>query len=272
MLYSQIVDHTPQNEPRTLPIPVFLHGFLGSSQDWADSLEHLHCDAAIQVDLPCHGGSKYCEVEDFVQACQQVELTILSKLKKAGIDTSTPLVLIGYSLGARVTMYGLAESAFPQLNICGAVLEGGNFGLKTEEDKVLRWENDKHWSRRFATEAIDEVLEDWYQQGVFASLTATQRAELVELRSDNLGSQLGCMLRATSLAKQPYLLDTLKQLPIPLLYICGEKDDKFQSLAKQSGLTYHSVSQAGHNVHHEQPAKFAAIVAEFIHQFHPSSK
>ena len=58
-----------------------------------------------------------------------------------------------------------------------------------------------------------------------------EREELVELRSDNLGSQLGCMLRATSLAKQPYLLDDLKQLSVPLLYVCGEKDSEIQDIS-----------------------------------------
>ncbi|MFH0264876.1 2-succinyl-6-hydroxy-2,4-cyclohexadiene-1-carboxylate synthase [Vibrio rumoiensis] len=265
MLYSHISDNQEGDEiEEQQPIPVFLHGFLGSSRDWDACLSHLDVSHAIRIDLPCHGLSKYCEVDDFEQACQQVQLTVLAKLKKENMDASTPLVLVGYSLGARIAMYGLSEKCFDGLIIQGAILEGGNFGLQTEEDKVLRWENDKHWSKRFATEAIDYVLFDWYHQGVFASLDPDQREEMVELRSDNLGSQLGCMLRATSLAKQPYLLDALKQLDIPLLYICGEQDDKFKALAQQSGLQFKSVKQAGHNVHHEQPAEFASLISNFI--------
>lgn len=267
MLYSHIVDNQEGSGiEKQQAIPVFLHGFLGSSRDWDGCLSHLNVSHAIRVDLPCHGLSKYCEVEDFQQACHQVQLTVLAKLKKENMDASTPLVFVGYSLGARIAMYGLAEKCFEGLNIQGAILEGGNFGLQTEEEKVLRWENDKHWSKRFATEAIDYVLFDWYHQGVFASLNPDQREELVELRSDNLGSQLGCMLRATSLSKQPYLLDTLKQLTIPLLYICGEQDQKFKTLAEQSGLQFKSVPQAGHNVHHEKPAEFAALISDFINQ------
>ncbi|WP_086982895.1 2-succinyl-6-hydroxy-2,4-cyclohexadiene-1-carboxylate synthase [Vibrio aphrogenes] len=267
MLYSHtVIPSSSVESHRSSPIPVFLHGFLGSSQDWSATLEYLNCSAAICLDLPCHGVSKYCEVDDFAQACQQVQTTVLEALQKSGLPTSTPLVLVGYSLGARIAMYGLAQAGFTELNVQGAILEGGNVGLATEEEKVLRWENDKHWSKRFATEAMDEVLFDWYQQGVFASLTPTQREHLIELRSDNLGAQLACVLRATSLAKQPHLLASLTSLTLPLLYVCGDKDTKFVALAEQSGLQYRKVNHAGHNAHHEQPNEFATIVTEFIQQ------
>ncbi|OEF26964.1 2-succinyl-6-hydroxy-2,4-cyclohexadiene-1-carboxylate synthase [Vibrio rumoiensis] len=267
MLYSQMVEtqDSTENEAQK-PIPVFLHGFLGSSLDWDGCLSHLDLPHAICIDLPCHGLSKYCEVQNFEEACQQVQLTILSKLKKEKRSLNTPLVFVAYSLGARIAMFGMAKNAFPDLNVQGAIFEGGNFGLNHEEGNVLRWENDKHWSKRFATEAIEEVLFDWYEQGVFSSLNDDQRQELVELRSDNLGSQLGCMLRATSLSKQPYLLDDLKQLALPLLYICGEHDQKFRSIAENSGLAFKMVQEAGHNVHHEQPQAFAALVSDFIDQ------
>ncbi|MFV0575707.1 MAG: 2-succinyl-6-hydroxy-2,4-cyclohexadiene-1-carboxylate synthase [Vibrio sp.] len=279
MLHSQLIDNQDGSKKEkdvlnsacqsTKPIVVFLHGFLGSSQDWADCLQYFDESHSICVDLPCHGYSQYCEVDDFDQTCQQVQSTILAKLKRADLDSNTPLVFVGYSLGARVAMYGLTHKGFARLNIQGAILEGGNFGLQKEEDKLLRWENDKQWSKRFATESMQRVLSDWYLQGVFASLTLEQRKTLINLRCDNLGSQVGNMLRATSLAKQPYLLDELKALSLPLLYICGENDDKFKTLAEESGLNYQAVAQAGHNVHHEKPQQFATLISEFICQLKP---
>lgn len=157
----------------------------------------------------------------------------------------TPLIFVAYSLGARITMFGMAKQAFSKLNIQGAILEGGNFGLLTEEQTVLRWEEDKHWSKRFATESMEEVLFDWYHQGVFSSLTDEQREDLVDFRSDNLGSQVACMLRATSLAKQPYLLDELKQQSLPLLYVCGERDQKFRQLAETKGFNLQNCERCG---------------------------
>ncbi|WP_153447395.1 2-succinyl-6-hydroxy-2,4-cyclohexadiene-1-carboxylate synthase [Vibrio algicola] len=263
MLYSQVMDNSSE-AGSVQPIPVFLHGFLGSTQDWKRCLSYLKSPQSIQVDLPCHGMSKYCEVDDFEGACQQIQLTILAQLKKRKLPLDSPLVLVGYSLGARISMYGISQKSLPELNIKGAILEGGNFGIQAEEDKMQRWEGDKHWSKRFATESMEEVLFDWYQQGVFATLTEEQRELLVEMRSDNLGSQLGCMLRATSLSKQPYLLDALKAQSLPLLYICGEHDAKFRALAEESGLNCKIVTNSGHNSHHEQPQQYAQIVDEFL--------
>lgn len=263
MLYSQVVDKS--NEVDSVqPIPVFLHGFLGSTLDWQECLSYLKIPQSIQVDLPCHGMSKYCEVIDFDEACQQLQLTVLAQLKKRNLALNSPLVLVGYSLGARIGMYAIAKKALPELNVKAAIFEGGSFGFQNEEDRLLRWEGDKHWSKRFATEAIDEVLYDWYQQGVFSSLTEEQREDLVEIRSDNLGSQLGCMLRATSLSKQPYLLDDLKAQSLPLLYLYGEHDEKFKLVAEQSGLNAKKVINAGHNAHNEQPQQYAQLVDDFI--------
>ncbi len=274
MLYSQSVEnqHHDSTEANNQVIPVFLHGFLGCSRDWQACLPWLNSPHSIQVDLPCHGSSKYCEVEDFTAACQQVQLTIVSQLKKQGLSAKTPLVLIGYSLGARIAMYGLSHTGFSKLSIQGAIIEGGNFGLQQQTEIEARWQSDKMWSKRFATEGMEDVLYDWYLQGVFAGLTDAQREHLVQLRCDNLGSQVGCMMRATSLAKQPYLLPELKKVTIPLLYLCGERDTKFSQLAQSSGLDYQIVPQAGHNVHIEQPQCFAEIINQFILQCHASVK
>ncbi len=119
--------------------------------------------------------------------------------------------------------------------------KGGNFGLQSESEKQARFRNDAHWARRFKTEPLACVLNDWYQQLVFSSLNHEQRQTLIEKRSANLGSAVADMLLATSLAKQSYLLPALQQQTIPLYYICGSKDKKFSQLAESSGLAYRQV-------------------------------
>ena len=47
------------------------------------------------------------------------------------------------------------------------------------------------------------MLEDWYQQPVFSHLNEQQRKALIEKRKANCGANIGHMLLATSLAKQP---------------------------------------------------------------------
>ncbi|PSU53115.1 hypothetical protein C9I90_21160, partial [Photobacterium aphoticum] len=186
------------------------------------------------------------------------------------------VVLVGYSLGARVAMSlacQLAQrEAEPSLDqerdssspcLVGMVLEGGHFGLPDDE-RAARYANDCRWANRFVQEPMALVLSDWYQQPVFASLTAEQRQRLVQKRSDNQGSAVAHMLLATSLAKQPFLLPQLTECPHSVHYLCGEKDTKFTALAARSGLAVTVIADAGHNVHVEQPLAFARAVQDYL--------
>lgn len=263
MLASQLITH---NQGQTEILPVFLHGFLGSVQDWQTCLPYLNSQQVLCIDLPCHGKSRYCEVDGFEQSCEEIEATIVDHLTKHELSLSTPIAFVGYSLGGRLVMYGLAHDKFSKLNLKGSIIEAGNFGLLDDVARQARWENDQEWSMNFATQAIDDVLCEWYEQSVFDSLTPEQREMYIEQRCDNLGTQLARMLCATSLAKQPYLLDKIKEKSDSIYYICGEGDQKFVSLAQSSGLKYSAVQGAGHNVHRENPQAFSQLINQFIQQ------
>lgn len=75
---------------------------------------------------------------------------------------------------------------------------------------MWRRHNDAAWAERFRREPLTQVFADWYQQPVFASLNAAQRATLVALRSRNNGEALAAMLQTSSLAEQPDLRASLR--------------------------------------------------------------
>lgn len=260
MLYSDYFPATEKHQSGTTPTLVFLHGLLGSGADWQECLKALPQYERVTIDLPGHGDSHSISCHDLSDCCKQLNST-LSLL----FPSQQPLILIGYSMGGRVAMHGLAHECFPDLNIRGAIVEGGNFGLQSESEKQARLDNDLCWAKRFKTEPLACVLNDWYQQLVFSSLNHEQRQTLMAKRSANLGSAVADMLLATSLAKQSYLLPALQQQAVPLYYICGEKDKKFSQLAETSGLAYRQIEGAGHNVHQEQPQRFARQVNQIIH-------
>lgn len=240
------------------PTFVFLHGFLGDQREWETVIEQMSDYPCLAIDLCRHGQSAYRECAGFDDVCAMLRETIESKL-----GSDTPVILVGYSLGARIAMYGLVNQCWEQLNLLGLVSEGGNLGIKDEKFRAQRLESDLGWARRFSLELIEQVLNDWYRQPIFSGLNHAQRQELVALRSDNLGVCVAEMLIATSLGKQPYLLDELKAQTLPIHYICGEKDSKFSKLAEESGLPYTQIAEAGHNVHKEQPDAFVACLREF---------
>ncbi|MCG7586905.1 2-succinyl-6-hydroxy-2,4-cyclohexadiene-1-carboxylate synthase [Photobacterium sp. OFAV2-7] len=240
------------------PVLVFLHGLLGSGQDWRQVVNTLSASYdCLTIDLPGHGHSQLLMPSDF----EQVNRQILQTLSHRNVRS---YVLIGYSMGARLAMY---HACFldnqNRGKLVGMVLEGGHFGLPRAEC-ATRLANDQKWAQRFASEPISQVLADWYQQSVFSSLNHDQRQSLIVKRSDNLGAGIARMLQATSLAKQPELQLRVEQLSFPVHYICGENDNKFRSLAENSGLDLTVIPSAGHNVHVELPHEFSMAVTHFL--------
>lgn len=261
-LYSKCIE---PKENTAQPCVVFLHGLLGSIGDWekiASAIVKTH--PVLLIDLPGHGHSRLINVSEshgFDQTCR----LIVEQLESSPYQE---FIFVGYSLGARIAMYLNACFKLPEnIVLRGLCIEGGNLGLHCAKEKQARLKNDIAWAERFEQQPIVDVLDTWYQQPVFSSLNPEQRQDLVVKRSDNLGKSIGMMLRATSLAKQPYLLEALHRSSIPMLYICGEADNKFQYLAEQSQLTYQIIAQAGHNAHVEQPERFTHVLNTFLQQW-----
>ncbi|MEE3650824.1 MULTISPECIES: 2-succinyl-6-hydroxy-2,4-cyclohexadiene-1-carboxylate synthase [unclassified Brenneria] len=237
------------------PWLVCLHGLLGSAEDWRPIAPFFTHWPLLLVDLPGHGGSRGVTPGGFAQMSQGLNAT----LQRQGIERYW---LLGYSLGGRIAMYHACCGQHHGLQ--GLLVEGGNPGLPVRSLREERVLHDARWARRFRHEPLETVLHDWYQQAVFADLTAEQRASLVSLRRHNHGAAVADMLEATSLGRQPWLGEKLRRLAVPFAYLCGARDAKFQALAQQYALPLLSVAQAGHNAHQANPAAYAARILSFI--------
>lgn len=261
-MLSAVQQPATTNAPTDLPLLVFLHGLLGSGEDWKECAELLPTFPKLMIDLPGHGESRFVDTEGFDESCQMIGRTISEQMDKMNLASDHPVVLIGYSLGGRLAMYALAEGILAPFNIVKLIVEGGNFGLETDEEKASRLVNDTKWAIRFAQQPIEKVLSDWYQQSVFSSLNHEQRQTLVLKRNGNLGVSVANMLLSTSLAKQPDLRATLNAYQHLIHYVCGKKDRKFIDLATQSGFEFSQIDFAGHNVHFEQPEQFSDVIKQ----------
>lgn len=256
MLAYQWHHQTGRSEKAT-PI-VFLHGLLGSQQDWQPVIDELQ-KAELQkspqfqpltIDLPFHGLSAEVRCRDFVEMRHLLDQTLTHCLGEQ------PFYLVGYSLGGRVAMDYVLN--MPAKNLLGVVLEGANVGLNREQERQSRQLNDQKWAVRFRQEPIEQVLKDWYQQAVFADLEESKRSFLIEKRRMNSGTRIAEMLEATGLAKQPYYLDLLKEAQTikNILFFIGERDQKFRQMVEQNQFTHQIISQAGHNAHQANPSEF----------------
>lgn len=237
---------------------IFLHGLLGTTADWQKVIENLPHFRCISLDLPFHGKAKNVEVSDFNETSEYLSKQIQSAVK------NKPYFLVGYSLGGRLAMHYALQAKIEKGNLQAIILEGANLGLKTEEEKQTRWKNDTHWAMRFINESPETVLANWYQQPVFSHLTVHERTKLIEKRQANCGTNIGKMLLATSLAKQPDFSEKVRSSSLPFFYFCGEKDLKFQALARSKQLNLTTIPHAGHNAHLENPLFFAKKLESLI--------
>lgn len=245
------------NNGQATPV-VFLHGLLGSQEDWQGVLtllQNFPQFRPLTIDLPFHGKSEHISCQDFVDLRNQLHQTLTT------LVGNQSFFLVGYSLGGRVALDYTFHADNP--NLLGTILEGANIGLKSDAEKHARWQNDQRWANRFRCEPTTQVLNDWYQQPVFAHLDAHKRSNLIAKRQHNQGSRIAQMLEATSLAKQQNYANLLCHCDKNLCFFIGEQDQKFRQIAAENQLPYKLIPQAGHNTHQENPKGF---VGELVKQ------
>lgn len=248
------------------PALVFLHGFLGNSDDWADTIRHLKDDYyCICLDLPGHGRSTGCvpPLQDGFAYCHRLIKNTLNTLQVK------QYTLIGYSLGGRIALDYARTQADSHLQ--HLILESCHSGLSTEKDKNNRYQLDLNWAKRLASQSMPQNLAQWYEQAVFRDMSSSQKDLVIKLRSQNNGVCVANMLLATSLCKQTDALPFLQSNNItrlPIYYAVGEKDKKFKALAgklaEQTTLKVSKFNGAGHNIHQQSPLQYAQFIKQCI--------
>lgn len=174
------------------PSILFLHGFLGRSEDWLAISSYLPPCTCIGFDLPGHGMSPF-------------ELDF-------DIDVSNCHV-VGYSLGGRIALQHFYKKAL------SLTLLSVHPGLKTEEEKKIRLESDAKWAKLLLTVPIDEFLSAWYDQPIFKPF----KPDFSLRREQNVQGLASCLMHF-SLAKQKlFEIDNV---------LVGERDVKFRALYK----------------------------------------
>ena len=245
---------------------VLLHGFTGSSANWAGHLSPFaERYRVFAVDILGHGRSdapadpaRYHmeNVADDIAA-------ILIELKAA------PFHLLGYSMGGRLALF-LAVT-YPTL-VQSLILESASPGLETAEERRQRHRQDEQLADWIEQEGIDAFVQRWQQLPLFASqqnLPPSVRANLYRQRRQNTTQGLANSLRGMGTGAQPSLWSNLPELEMPVLLLAGELDPKFVAIAQQMAAQIPSarlmvVAEAGHTVHLERPELFDDVVLSWL--------
>jgi 2-succinyl-6-hydroxy-2,4-cyclohexadiene-1-carboxylate synthase len=260
-------------EPTKTPV-VFLHGFMGAPSDWLPVIKVLsqryYC---ICPELPGHG-MPINTTAGFPSA-----RLIEPLVECIAANVCSSFHLVGYSLGGRIAM--MIADKWPSL-LRSLTLESAHTGLQSEFAREQRKLADECWAREFNRVALPVVLEKWFTQTVYESLSGDAKSGVIKAiieRATEMDNRFSChdsrlmfhrrmadALIAFSLSKQRDFSARLMSSKIPVFYISGALDKKYcdlgSKLSKGSrSLQHHVFKQCGHNVHQQQPEAFAQLLA-----------
>lgn len=250
-------------DPR-LPNVLFLHGFMGSSQDWEPVTgalgDRFHC---IIPDLPGHGESLRMPQDLYtIEGAARALIRVLDELRISRV------VVVGYSMGGRLALYFALR--YPG-RCTGLFLESASPGLESPEDRATRRASDEQLASRLESEDFEAFLESWYRQPLFNSLA--RDGELlqgtIETRRRNDPVELAKSLQGMGTGSQPSLWGELPGLQIPTLAVAGELDEKYAGIAQRMAVASPNISStvvldAGHNVHAEAPGPYLETLKSFL--------
>ena len=244
------------------PRVLFLHGFMGSLQDWDSIINRLQNNYyCLAIDLPGHGRTPNPEKK---YSFNDVGATLIDFLKEINFS---PYSIIGYSLGGRLAIY--IALRYPDL-VSKVILESASPGLQTSRERTIRLLQDEALAIKLVNSDFNQFLQEWYDQPLFNSLRQHRDfKKLLKKRKMNNPEELAVSLTALSTGKQPSLWDLLSGNKIPILLLVGELDPKFRRIARQmsrqcSTCRTKIIKNAGHNTHFESPCEYVDNCIEFL--------
>jgi len=258
--------HVSSHGDDSLPVIVFLHGFMGSTETWGKITGQLEGKyRTIAVDLTGHG--KSAVQEDVARYAMEEQVADLEALFTE-MELSR-FVLVGYSMGGRIA---LAYTIKHPKRVATLVLESASPGLKVESERMARKEADWKLSEKIISEGVSSFIALWEELPLFA----TQKKLPVEIqnavRKERLSQQpmgLANSLLGIGTGSQPSYWDALESIKLPVLLITGEIDAKFVNIAREMmkkfpKVSHKTIKEVGHAIHVEKPTLFATIVDEHI--------
>jgi len=239
---------------------ICLHGFLGLPSDW-DLVKSYFMVSPLarrfewwSVDYMKTPG--LTPQSDFAEWARNFNHEVRQKFSEG------PCMLLGYSLGGRLALQALKAS--PEL-YDKAVFISANPGLQREKEKEDRAQNDLQWSQKFLEMPWDQVMSEWNAQAVFKE----SKNEPTRMEAHYDRRALAQSLLEWSLAQQEDFRDLIAQHSQKILWVSGEKDIKFASIAMELKkrapvLRTEILTRSSHRVLFDRPSELAQAMIQFL--------
>jgi 2-succinyl-6-hydroxy-2,4-cyclohexadiene-1-carboxylate synthase len=252
---------------RGVGVPLLLvHGFTGRGSGWgAHATALARRFRLVVVDLPGHGRSDI----PLDRARGSVERMADDLATILGREGCVPAHALGYSLGARVALR--IAVARPDV-LRRLVLESPSAGIAEEGDRLARCSADAARAARLEHDGIDAFVDEWQREPVFASHARLPPGRAARLRSERLRNRpagLAASLRGSGQGSMEPLHGSLPAIRTPTLVIAGALDPTGRARAETvaagiPGAHLEIVPGSGHTPHLETPARFRALVVDFL--------
>jgi 2-succinyl-6-hydroxy-2,4-cyclohexadiene-1-carboxylate synthase len=259
-----VLHYKCQGNPSAPPI-VFLHGFMGSGQDWDHVIGLMSSSYyCLAVDLPGHGKSLHF-TDSGAYAPDSASQGVVETMNRAGISRAA---IVGYSMGGRLAL----DLAVHHGHACSAlIVESATAGIEREKDRAKRRALDETWAGKLEQVEFEDFLRTWYRQPVFATVMEDEEKleEVLRRRRANEPAELARALRGMSVGAQRPLWKSLPGMNTPVLLVAGEQDGKYVDVVLAMAALLRDahveiVPGAGHNVHLERPSSMAKHMDTFL--------
>jgi 2-succinyl-6-hydroxy-2,4-cyclohexadiene-1-carboxylate synthase len=229
----------------------FVHGFTQTGKSWNDIAALISDSTSIFVDAPDHGESQGTSL----------------RLRESGdalAKIATGMVLVGYSMGARMTLHAALQNPHA---MTGLVLVSGTPGIEDEAERASRIESDEVLAQHIESVGTSVFIEEWIRQPLFAHSEFGD--EEIRERCRNTAASLASSLRMCGTGQQDPLWSQLHEIDIPVLLVAGSRDEKFCVIANRMHQlmplsTLCILDNAGHNAHLDQPIAFGGTVNAWL--------
>ena len=171
--------------------------------------------------------------------------------------------LVGYSMGGRIALHAALRD---RARFGSLVLIGVSAGV---EDREARRRADEALAAWIERHSIEEVVERWEAQPVFATQSDELRAQQRAGRLSHDPRLLAKLLRSAGQGATPPLWDRLHELRCPVLLIAGELDEPYVEGAHRMAshipkASVRVVPGAGHAPQLERPELVAELLDEHL--------